>query len=108
MAVGIVRGKPIDLGYDSDDEMNLAAFGITKRGPIALGSDSVNETKISTDMVAKMKRTLTTTGLQELEEINQSIQVENTELRGLLQEANKEKQMLLCQLQAKDEAFENI
>ena len=53
-----------------------------------------------------MKRALPAAGLQELEEINPHMQAENDELRKLLQEARKEKQRLLCQLQAKDEALE--
>ena len=64
--------------------MKLAAFWIAVEGPIDLGSDSGDETKISTDIVPKMKRTLTAAEFQELEEINQSIQEENIELRRLL------------------------
>ena len=64
--------------------MKLVAFGIGAEGPIDLASDSGDETKISTDIVPKMKRTLTAAEFQEFEEINQSIQVKNTELRRLL------------------------
>lgn len=48
------------------------------------------------------------TWLQELEEINQSIEVNNSELRRLLQEVDKEKQSLQQQLQAQEEALEKL
>jgi hypothetical protein len=41
--------------------------------------------------------------LKELEEINQCIQVENAELRRLLQVAEEEKKILQLQLQVKEE-----
>ena len=43
--------------------MKLAAFGIAAEGPIDLGSDSGDETKISTDIIPKMKGTLNETWL---------------------------------------------
>ena len=88
--------------------MKLLDFRIVAEGPIDLGSNSSDETKISTDIVTKMKRTLTAAEFQELEEINQSIQAENTELIRLLKKSKEEKQRLLCQLEAKYEALEKL
>lgn len=99
---GFSRSGPIDLESDSCDKMKIAAFWIATDGPINLVFDSDNEKKFSVDVVAKTKRAPNAAWLQELEEINQSIQVENVELRRLLQEEKKEKQMLQHQLQAKE------
>lgn len=65
--------------------MNIETLWIVIDGPVDLGSDSGDETKISTDVVPNMNRV--PAWLQELKEINQSIQVENVELRRVQQEA---------------------
>ena len=44
--------------------MKLAALGIIVGGPIDLGCDSGDETKISIDIVPKMKKTLTAAEFQ--------------------------------------------
>jgi len=67
-----------------------------------------NETNISTNIVPNMKKAQNIAWIQEIKEIKQSIQVQNVELRRLLQEAEEEKQMLKHQLQAKGEALEDF
>ena len=76
-AVGVACGRPI------------AALGIATDGPIDLGSDSNDDKNISIDSVPKMKWLPNVAWLQELEEINQSIYANNTELRRLLHEVEK-------------------
>lgn len=68
-----------------------------------MGYDSGNVSRVLADIT---KRELPAVGLQELEKINHQIQAENAKLRRLLQDTRKEKQRLLCELQAKDEALE--
>jgi predicted O-linked N-acetylglucosamine transferase (SPINDLY family) len=55
-----------------------------------------------------MGKSLKLERLQELEEINQQIQKENSELRRLLRVFEDENQKLQLELQAKDELLENI
>ncbi|MCY6524831.1 hypothetical protein, partial [Actinobacillus pleuropneumoniae] len=78
--------------------MKIAALWVAKYGPINLGSDLGNETNISTYVVPKI-REQNDAWLQEHEEINQSIQAGNAELRRLLQKSEEEKQWLQHQLQ---------
>jgi len=73
-----------------------------------LGSDSGNQPKVSIGIIPKMKGTPNVAWLHELEEINQTVKIENTELRRLLEEAEREKIRLLHQLEARDEALEKL
>lgn len=108
IVVGFVGVGPIYLGSDSGDEMNIVALGIAEDGPVDLGFDSSDERNISAYILLKVRREPKVSWLQEFEEINQSIQAENNELRRLLQEAQEEKQRLQHQLQAKEEALETL
>lgn len=92
--VGFVGVGQIDLELDSSDEMRIVSLGIVKYGPINLGFDLRDEKNISVGVVKKMTRAPNTAWLQELEEINQSIQEKNVELRRLLQNEEDEKQRL--------------
>jgi len=88
--------------------MKIPTLGMAANKPIDLGSDLGDETKISVDVVSKMKRAPNAAWLQELEEINQRIQTKNAKLRRFLQDAEKEKKRLQHQLQAKEEALEKL
>ena len=78
-----------DLGSNSGDVMKITAVEIVGVGPM-------------------INRTSNNAFLQEIEEINQSIQAENAELRILLQEAEEEKQGLQLQLHTTREALEKL
>jgi len=54
--VGFTQGRPIDLGLYFNDERKVAALGIAADGPVDFDSDSEDETKVSIDIVPKMKR----------------------------------------------------
>lgn len=77
IAARFTSSGPIDLGSYSSEEMKIATLGIATDGLIDLGSVLGNETNISAGVVPKMKRSLNVAWLQELEEINQSIQMKN-------------------------------
>lgn len=82
-----------------DDEMKIATLGITKGGPIDLGFDLGDETNISTYILPKERREPKIACLQELKEIVQRIQVNNVELKRVLQELKEEK--IFCNISYK-------
>ena len=51
--VGISRVVPIDLGYVSSDEMNITTIGVVGDGQIDLGFDLGDETKIVASVAPK-------------------------------------------------------
>lgn len=91
IAAGFTKSRPIFLGSHSSNERKIGAFGNIADGLVNLGSNSSDEKEVLVDIIPKMKGTPIAAWFQKLEEINQSIQVENVELRRLLQEAEKEK-----------------
>ena len=57
---------PIDLGFDSGDEMKITTLGMESDGPINIGFDLGDEMKIIGDVVPKMKRAQKIHGLGNL------------------------------------------
>jgi len=51
--MGFSRGRTIDMGFDSNNEMMFATLGIKTEGPIDLVFDSGSESRVSINITKR-------------------------------------------------------